>query len=122
VFIKVGVPFLTVLDEYESYAQRDLHSFVGGDPARALEYATNVLAVVQTWARAAEDRGDWRSPNAAAYVELKDAMVSGRLRSKLDGLRSKLETMPLEEAGGLRQQLGSIEETLGLLELPPSQW
>jgi len=117
------VPFLVILDSYESYMQRD-ESFSGTaqDIVKRSEQLSNMIDVIDYWISSASNGtsigsigsdGKMYGSNEAAAMELKRAVASGRLMPKLDGMRSKLETMP--NSAILLQRIRGIEESIQYL-------
>jgi hypothetical protein len=109
----VGVPFLVLFDAYECYFQSLDRQFVGGAEARRrTEHLGCMVQLLGSWVSSAQKNsfaGDQAKTNAAK-LELSRAVASGRLMSRVDGLKSKLETLP--DADRLLDRLRTIEETI----------
>jgi len=124
VFVQAGVPFLVILDAYEGCIQQDEVIFSGTahgvDLRKRVEQISNMLSVIECWINSARNLsiiggalangGTVNGGVETAALELKRAVASGRLAPKLDGMRSKLETMP--NSAGLLQRIRNIEESI----------
>jgi hypothetical protein len=106
---KVGVPFLVVLEEYESMSQRDDHILAGGtDPSRRLDHFASIVDFLSYWVSSAQSSSiDGGQPNSVRQ-ELSRSIASGRLMPKIDNWKSKLEAMP--GASDILDRLRAIEE------------
>lgn len=109
----VGVPYLVVMDAYESVTQRNDRILLGGvDMDKHIEKVSATLELLEYWLSLAQSSsrtgGGHRNE---AYQELSGAMASGRLMRKIESIKAKIEMMP-EAATSLLGRLQGIEENI----------
>ena len=108
---EVGVPFLVVMDAYESVTQRNDRILLGSiDMDKHVEKVNGMLELLEHWVSLAQSSvraaGSQRNE---AYQELASAMASGRLMRKIERVKAKIELVP-EAAASLLGRLQSIED------------
>lgn len=109
ILAKVGVPYLLILDSYESFVQQNESRMSGSNLVR-LEYLGNMVDLIDSWVATAQSSSFASERRDVAEKELSRAMASGHLMPKMDSLRAKLETMG--QAGPLLEQVRDIEDRI----------
>jgi len=104
---RAGVPYLVILDAFESVVQEDQHRLGEGSFRRLQNYAS-MIGLIESWVETAQGRDG----PTHGQEEFSNAIVSGRLAAKLDSLRAKLETATAPEALDLLDRIRIIEERI----------
>jgi hypothetical protein len=107
-----GVPFLVIMDAYESIIRND-HVVLGGvDMDRHIERVSALLELLQYWfslARRDARPADGERANAA-HRELSRALDSGILMSRIDIIRGRIDSLPV--SASLMDRLRTIQESI----------
>lgn len=111
-FARVGVPYLLILDVYESFIQSNEHHIVGGAEAtKRGELYENMVSLIEYWVAAAQKDSYGTAERAnPARIELSRVDASGRFRPKLNALKLKIEGLP--DSTYLLSRISTIETTL----------
>jgi hypothetical protein len=112
----VGVPFLVVMDAYESVSQRDDRIYLGGlDVDQHMERISAVLELLEYWVALAQSSAKTAFGHKnEAFREISAAMASGRWMRKMEGIKQKIEMIP-EASRSLLGRLHSIEQNIRYL-------
>ena len=108
-----GVPFLKIMDTYESVMQRsDRIVLVGVDVEKHQDEVSALLELLAEWVTVAQSRSRATGKNTALQ-ELERAIASGRLAKKFDSIRAGIEMLPAET--GFMDDLLAIEDRIRLM-------
>lgn len=114
VLADAGVPYLKLMDAYESENHRNDHIVLGGvDSAKQKDQVAAQLELLKKWINVAQSNSRATVGKDNALQELKRETMSGRLGRKMEGMRAIIETLPTETA--LMDQLFGIEEGIRFL-------
>ena len=109
----VGVPFMKIMDAYESQSQRNdriVMGLGGVDVERHTEKLAAVVELLDHWIKNAQSNSRATGTKNTAFQELSREMASGRLRQKMDQIRGRIENLP--SGSQLLDQFLMIEEGL----------
>jgi hypothetical protein len=111
VLADVGVPYLEIIDAYESVSNHDCVLLGGVSGDIEIERIAAFLELMNYWLALADSNvGSTGTRGYAAYQQLSRAKASGRLYNKLDAMKAKIGDLPA--ATSMLEQLEAIEEKI----------